>query len=113
MAFRITIENPGDALAYPVTTLLGPATSLTLISPAGETLPWAGTLAVGERRVFDHAAATVVDGSGVKRYSELGTAPRFWAVRPGLQTAQVNATGTDTTNSAVVMAWRPRRWIQL
>ncbi|QZN86607.1 phage tail domain-containing protein [Cellulomonas sp. C5510] len=89
------IENPGDAPAYPVVTLTGPATQFELTSPTGERLLWSGTLEEGERRVFDHLAGTVVDDSGTNCYAELGAAPRFWAIPPGVQTAHVDVAGSS------------------
>jgi hypothetical protein len=89
------IENPGDAPAYPVVTLTGPATSYELTSPSGERISWSGSLAEGERRVFDHHAGTLVDGDGVNRYAELGASPRFWAIPPGVLSAHVDVTGSS------------------
>lgn len=89
------IENPGDAPAYPLVTLTGPATTFDFTSPSGERLSWSGALAEGERRVFDHLAGTVVDDEGANRYAELGAAPRFWAIPPGVQTAHVGVEGSS------------------
>lgn len=104
----VLIENPGDAPAYPVVTIHGPATSFSSTSPLGESLSWAGVLLDGQKRVFDHGAGTVVDGSGVNRYAELGTAPRFWAIAPGVRTISVALQGSSLTSS-VVVTWHPRR----
>ncbi|WP_144722244.1 phage tail domain-containing protein [Cellulosimicrobium sp. TH-20] len=91
---EVVVENPGDAPAYPITTLQGPATAFTLRSARGETLQWEGDLGPDERRVFDHRASTLVDENGVNRYDELQPAPRFWAVPPGVQTATVEVLGS-------------------
>jgi hypothetical protein len=96
------IENPGDAPAYPTVTLNGPATSFVFTSPSGEALTWSGDLAEGERRIFDHRAGTVVDAEGANRYAELGAAPRFWAVPPGVQSATVDVQGSSV-GSVVVL----------
>jgi hypothetical protein len=109
----VNIENDGDAEVKPVTILHGPATTLSLISPAGETISWEGSLDIGEVRIFDHAAGTVTDAAGTNCYPELGPAPRFWAIPPGLSVATANAEGTDAANSSVVFSWRPRRWLML
>lgn len=89
----VRLLNPGPAPAYPVVVIQGPATSLTLVSPLGETLSWSGVLTASQRRIIDHRAGTIVDENGVNRYNELGPAPRFWALRPGDQTAVVNLQG--------------------
>lgn len=106
----VVVENPGDAPAYPVVTLTGPATSATFTSPSGERYTWAGSLAAGQTRTFDHLAGTVVDQAGVNRYAELGASPRFWAIPPGSRTASLAVLGTSSA-SAVDLAWRPRRWL--
>jgi hypothetical protein len=108
----VSMENPGDAPAFPVTVVNGPGTALILTSPTGETLTWTGLLVAGQVRVIDHAAGTIVDASGANKYAELGAAPRFWAVPQGVQTATVNLAGADA-NSAVTISWRPRRWLVL
>lgn len=120
---NVVIENPGDAHAYPVTTLLGPATYFLFRSNSGECYEWSGKIAAGERRIFDHAACTATDAEGRNCYAELLAAPHFWPVPPGVQTAWVDVRGSDpgtpqpdgsvTGRTAVSVAWRPRRWLML
>lgn len=106
----VLLENPGTANAYPVATVVGPGTGLDLVSARGEVLRWDGQLEAGEVRVFDHRTGTVVDGSGVNRYDELGPAPRFWSIPPGSETATVSLEGASSASS-VTLSWRPRRWL--
>ncbi|ANC31426.1 phage tail domain-containing protein [Isoptericola dokdonensis] len=84
-----TITVAGDAVAYPTITVTGPGDHLVATSPSGETISWDGSLVAGEKLIIDHSAGTVVDGTGANRYSELGTAPRFWALPPGKSTVSV------------------------
>lgn len=109
----VTFVNPGPARAYPVTTIYGPATGATLTS-AGLTMTWTGTLAAGQRRVFDHRAGTLIDPDAVgdqNRYSELGPAPKFWPVEPGTSQATVALTGDTPGVSRVLIEYNPRRWL--
>lgn len=109
---QVLLENPGDAPAYPITTVNGPGTALVLTSPTGETLTWAGLLVAGQVRIIDHQRGTITDAAGANKYAELGAAPRFWAIPQGNQVGTVNLTGADA-NSAVTLSWRPRRWLVL
>lgn len=110
----VQVDNPGDAPAWPMTSLTGPAETMSLVSSSGETLAWSGTLLAGESRMLDHRAKTIVDPAAVadpdhgNRYDELGPAPRFWAVRPGSNLTTVTVTGA-TSGTRVVLSWRPRR----
>lgn len=108
----ITLDNPGDARAYPVWTVTGPGTGFKVTSPTGEVLEWVGTLASGETLVLNTHDGSVRDGTGVNRYSSLAAAPRFWSIPPGRTTAQVYMDAI-TPASKVVCSFQPRRWIVL
>ncbi|QYW07867.1 minor tail protein [Streptomyces phage RedBear] len=106
----ILLENTGDALAYPVWEIFGPGNNFKAVSPSGETLHWTGSLSAGERLIIDTRQGTVVDGTGANRYAELAPAPRFWAVEPGISTAEASL--IDVTNaSKITCSWRPRKWM--
>jgi hypothetical protein len=108
-----TMENTGDAPAYPVWTVKGAASAFTITSSTGEAFSWAGTLTDGQSIVIDSKLASVVNGStGASRYSELGPAPRLWRVPPGITTAHVAVTGSDAS-TRVVVEWRARKWAVL
>ena len=55
----VLIENPGDAPAYPLITVKGPGTALTLTSPTGEVLRWRGSMTLGESRILEIGRAHV------------------------------------------------------
>ena len=69
------IAYPGTWRAYPLITVTGPVTSLVITNNAtGEKLDWgANAIAGGAQRIVDlrYARKTVVDGSGVDKFSEL------------------------------------------
>lgn len=108
---EITLENTGDATAYPVWEITGPGTTFEAVSPAtGETLKWEGSLAAGEKLILDTRYGTVVDGTGANRYSDMAIAPRFWTVPPGTTTAICSLLDV-TTASRIVCSWRARKWL--
>ena len=45
-----TVENDGDAVAYPRWVATGPGSNFTAIGARGEVLRWEGTLAAGDRK---------------------------------------------------------------
>lgn len=106
----MTLENTGDAVAYPVWTIVGPGESFLAVSPAGEQLKWDGELLAGQQLTIDTRKGTVVDQSGANRYAELDTAPRFWSIEPGISTAVASLLNV-TSASEIVCTWRPRKWM--
>jgi hypothetical protein len=105
----ITMENTGDADAYPVWTITGPGSNLVCTSATGESFAWNGTLTAGQTLTIDTRAASVVDGTGTNRYADLGPAPQLWRIPPGTTTASVILTGS-TAASKIAAEWRPRKW---
>lgn len=106
----ITVENTGDAPAWPTWTVIGPGTNFQIVSPTGELLRWEGSLAVGETLTVDTKAGTVTDGLGNNRYADLAPAPRFWAIPAGTNTVEASLSGT-TTASRIVCSWQARKWM--
>ncbi|QYW07203.1 minor tail protein [Streptomyces phage TagePhighter] len=106
----ILLENTGDASAYPVWEIFGPGNNFKAVSPSGEVLHWKGSLSAGQRLIVDTRQGTVVDSTGANRYADLAAAPRFWAIDPGISTAEASL--LDVTNaSKIVCSWRPRKWM--
>lgn len=106
------VENIGDTYAWPVFTITGPTTKVTLIGAKGETLIWNGNLLLGQKLIVDMRANTVVDNLGVNRYDGLDTAPRFWSISPG--NSQVTVQADNIQDETTVNAqWWPRRWAVL
>ena len=107
----ITLENIGDAKAYPVWEVYGPGNTFTAVSPAtGETITWEGSLTAGQKLIVDTRTGSVTDGTGTNRYAELAAAPRFWSIPPGTTTAVCSLLDT-TSASKIVCSWRPRKWL--
>lgn len=106
----LTVNNVGDAPAFPVWTVTGPGSNLQLISPTGETFRWTGTLTAGQQLIVDTKTGSVTDGAGVNKYASVYTAPRFWSIKPGVSTATVSLSGPSSATT-VVCAWRARKWL--
>lgn len=106
----ITLDNPGDADAYPTWRVRGPGRVFRAESPQGEVLQWDGELLAGEFITIDTRRGTVVDHLGHNRYDQLAPAPRMWRVRPGTSTSIASIEGAED-DTQIVCTWRPRRWL--
>lgn len=107
---EIQLDNDGDAEAYPIWEITGPGRNFKAVSPDGEKLAWTGTLLANDRLILDTRSGTVVDQNGNNRYAELGDAPRFWTVKPGLSSATAQLEDISTA-SKIACSWRPRKWM--
>jgi len=105
----VEVENTGDAETMPTWIVRGPGSRFEAKLPGQRGFAWSGTLAEGESLVFDTRAGTVVDQTGASRYSGLEPAPLFWALPPGVTTAEMTLSGAGPT-SEVVCTWRRRKW---
>ena len=105
----LTVENIGDAKAWPLWTITGPLDRITLTGARGEVIDWVGTLSGSQGLIIDAQAGTVVDFTGANRYDGLAPAPNFWPIRPGSSVVSVTGTGV-TSGSAIQCSWKPRRW---
>ena len=103
----VTLNNPGDVLAYPVWSLQGPADSVT-VTLAGVGFVYDAPIAADETITIDTFIGTVVDQDGVNKYANLGPAPKLFALRPGLQTATIEAPGA-TFDTVISGYFKPRR----
>lgn len=103
----LTIENPGDVDAFPVWTIDGPATSVS-ITLDGVGFTYGETLVSGNRITIDTRTATVTNAAGVNKYGFLGTAPKLFRIPPGTSTLSIVATGADS-NTRINGYFNPRR----
>ena len=88
------VENPGDVDAFPVWTLEGVSSSVS-ISREGQGFTFTESTAAGDVRVIDTRNATVVDESGANKYAFLGSAPKLFALPPGRSAISVNVAGAE------------------
>lgn len=91
---QFEVENTGDEPAFVTWTVVGPAEAA---SAAIDGVGWSldASLTEGDRRVLDGRSKTVVDGVGVSKYTELGTAPKFPMLEPGKSTVDIAVDGAE------------------
>lgn len=95
----VSITNSGDVAAYPVWTITGPITDLTITSGAlsfGFNTP----LISGQTITVDTETGLVTDDAGANSYAILNAAPKLFAIQPG--TSSITVLGTDTTSATRV-----------
>lgn len=106
----ITIENPGDIEAWPIWTITGPGSGLTLTNDTtGESLELSTVLGGGDTLTIDTTpgvkTVTLYDGSNL--YGDLSSGPSLWPLAPGEN--HVSVTFTDSTaDSLVSLSFRAR-----
>lgn len=106
------LNNDGDQEAYPVFTIVGPATSFTLANDTtGEWLTYEAPLAAGQVLTIDTRPRykTVRLGDGTNRYAQLAIGSALWSLPPGVSTIRLDLTGS-TEASYVTVSFR-RLWL--
>jgi len=78
-----TIANSGDLPTYPIWRIVGPSTSAVVgVGTSLITIPFA--LQAGQQVIIDTEAQTIVDGSGINLWPQMGSTPvPFAPVPPG------------------------------
>ena len=106
----ITINNSsGDVPSYPVWTIVGPLDAgLQVLNSSNVGFQYNAAIGAGEIITIDTASRTVVDSAGNNKYSNLGSAPKFFTVPPGTSVVSVNGTGS-ASSTAVTCNFYPRR----
>ena len=102
----ISVTNEGDVAAYPVWTVRGPITGLS-ISDGSLSFGFEDSVAVGETIVINTETGVVLDDTGANRYGILATAPKLFKLNPG--TSSLSVIGTDSeTSTEVTLTYSPR-----
>lgn len=98
----------GDAEAFPVITVVGPATTLTVSVGA---LSWsiAGALSAADVLVVDHRPGSRGPrlNGGLVDWSLLSEASRLWTLPKGVASV-ISGVNGSTGATSIVMAWDPR-----
>ena len=92
----VTVNNTGDVAAYPVWTVLGPVTGLT-ISNGSQSFGFNAPVLPGQTITIDTETGLVTDDSATNRYALLNSAPKLFALQPGL--TAISVLGTEATSS--------------
>jgi hypothetical protein len=102
----ISVTNDGDVAAYPVWTVRGPISGLS-ISDGSLSFGFDDSVATGETIVINTETGVVVDDTGTNRYGILSTAPKLFKLNPG--NSSLSVIGTDSTpETQVVLTYSPR-----
>lgn len=105
-----TLANAGDAPAWPVWTIVGPADGLEIRNvTTGDVLVLSTVLADGETITIDTrpGAKTVRNGAGDNLYGDLSAGSRLFALDPGGNDLELELTGASD-DSSVSVAYRAR-----
>jgi phage-related protein len=106
----VTVDNDGDDDAFPVWTVTGPATSVSLTNvTTGEVLVLARTITVGDTVVIDtrERQQTALLNGDTNLWGDLSDASTMWALQPGLNDLTLTVSGS-TSNTRVRMTYQPR-----
>jgi phage-related protein len=107
-----TIDNTGDVEAFPVWTVHGPCTSITLSnSTTGQTIDLPVALTAAQTVTIDTRPfrKTVSRDDGTNLYGSLSTSSSLWVLPVGLSTIVAELPGA-TVDSYVTLTYS-RRWL--
>ncbi|MFJ8727764.1 phage distal tail protein [Streptomyces sp. NPDC093269] len=106
----VTVDNDGDDNAYPIWTITGPATSISLTNvTTGEVLVLSHTITVGDTVVIDtrERQQTALLNGVTNLWGDISDASTLWALEPGSNDLTLTVTGS-TSNTRVRMTYQPR-----
>lgn len=110
-----SITNMGDVAAWPIWTITGPGTMITLtnILPGGtsrllEVVP-TPALTAGQVLTIDTRPGrkTIVGPGGVNMFGDLNVHSVIWSLDPGVNTVRVSVAGSDAVNTVVHLEFTP------
>jgi hypothetical protein len=106
----VTIDNDGDDDAYPIWTITGPATSISLTNvTTGDVLVLTRTITVGDTIVIDtrERQQTALLNGATNLWGDISDTSTLWALEPGSNDLTLTVTGS-TSNTRVRMTYQPR-----
>jgi phage-related protein len=106
----VTVDNDGDDNAFPIWTITGPATAVSLTNvTTGEVLVLTHTNTVGDTIVIDtrERQQTALLNGATNLWGDISDASTLWALEPGLNDLTLTVTGS-TSNTRVRMTYQPR-----
>lgn len=99
---NFSVYNSGDALTWPVWTITGPTTGITLTNnTTGESLVSTLTLTGGQSLTIDTRPyiKTVTRDNGSNQFSTISTSSSLWALQTGNTSVSVTLAGTTGASS--------------
>ncbi|WP_411095994.1 phage distal tail protein [Streptomyces sp. 020-2-3H-GM] len=106
----VTVDNDGDDDAFPVWTITGPATSITLTNATtGETLALTRTITGTDTIVIDtrERQQTALLNGATNLWPNLSDASSLWALETGVNELTLTVAGS-TSATSVRMTYQPR-----
>lgn len=106
----VTIDNPGDAAAYPIWTVAGPATVITLTNgTTGKTLVLTRTITSSDTVVIDtrERRQTALLNGTINLWPALSDASELWALDEGINECTLTVTSA-TSATSVNLTYQPR-----
>lgn len=106
----VTVDNDGDDTAFPVWTVTGPATAISLTNvTTGEVLVLSHTITIGDTVVIDtrERQQTALLNGTTNLWGDLTDASTMWALEPGSNDLTLMVTGS-TADTRVRMTYQPR-----
>lgn len=109
-----SVDNSGHAEAYPVWTIHGPGSAITLTNnTTGKALALTGngglTLGASDVLTIDTQARTLLLNGVTSEYSKLSFASSLWLLAKGFNSIAVSMTGT--TSASYIQGSYKRRWL--
>lgn len=103
---KATLNNAGDATAYPIITLAGPLTNPRITNlTTGEFIALTISLTDGESIEIDMLERTVVQGGVTNQLSTVSNDSSFFGLQPGDNSLQL-VTGVSGEAGTATIAWR-------
>lgn len=106
----VTVDNDGDDVAYPVWTVTGPATSVTLTNDTtGATLVLARTITGTDTIVIDtrERQQTALLNGITNLWPDLSSTSELWPLQEGVNALTLAVAGS-TASSSISMSYQPR-----
>lgn len=106
-----TVTNAGDVDAWPVVTVVGPGTDLTVTNQTtGRSWSFTGTIAAGSTLIVDtRPGRKSVTLDGFNAFGRLTDTSSLWPLVPGTNRISIGF-ASATAGSKVTFAWR-NRWL--
>lgn len=107
---EVTVDNPGDDVAYPIWTITGPATSITLTNhTSGQELTLVRTITAADTIVIDtrERQQTVLLNGTTNLWPNLTGNPVLWPLEEGENHLNLVVAGS-TAVTGVTMTYQPR-----
>ncbi|SCD43660.1 Phage tail protein [Streptomyces sp. Termitarium-T10T-6] len=106
----VTVDNDGDDDAYPVWTIKGPATTVTLTNvTTGQTLALTRTITGADTIVIDtrERQQTALLNGVTNLWPDLSDDSSLWPLETGVNDLSLTVAGS-TTDTSVRMTYQPR-----